>query len=86
MTSLIERCSIALKEIAPVYAEDYLPRWAMNMPIATMGLVTADELFLSRYTVVRHVSNIFAKTGAVNRAEATGYAHERRLTAESAQN
>jgi len=25
--------------------------------------------------VIRHVSNIFAKTGVANRAEATSYAH-----------
>jgi DNA-binding CsgD family transcriptional regulator len=35
----------------------------------------ADELVISQNTVIRHVSNIFAKTGAANRAEATSYAH-----------
>jgi DNA-binding CsgD family transcriptional regulator/pimeloyl-ACP methyl ester carboxylesterase len=35
----------------------------------------ADELVISLFTVNRHVSNIFAKTGAANRAEATSYAH-----------
>ncbi len=39
----------------------------------------ADELFISRYTVVRHVSNIFQKIGATNRSEATAYAHRRGL-------
>jgi DNA-binding NarL/FixJ family response regulator len=39
----------------------------------------ADQLFLSRYTVVRHVSNIFGKIDADNRAEATTYAHEHDL-------
>ena len=39
----------------------------------------ADELFLSRYTVVRHVANIFAKTGAANRTEAATYANQRGL-------
>jgi DNA-binding NarL/FixJ family response regulator len=34
----------------------------------------ADQLVLSVNTVIRHVSNIFAKTGAANRAEATAYA------------
>ena len=43
----------------------------------------ADELFLSRYTVVRHVANIFGKIGVSNRVEATGYAHEHNLTVES---
>ncbi|MBT4126179.1 MAG: AAA family ATPase [Chloroflexi bacterium] len=39
----------------------------------------ADELFLSRYTVVRHVANIFAKTGAANRTEAATYANQNDL-------
>ena len=43
----------------------------------------ADELFLSRYTVVRHVSNIFGKTGTSNRAEAATYANQNGLVEES---
>jgi DNA-binding NarL/FixJ family response regulator len=39
----------------------------------------ADELVISLNTVNRHVSNIYAKTGAANRAEATGYAHRHGL-------
>lgn len=39
----------------------------------------ADQLFLSRYTVVRHISNIFGKIDAANRAEATTFAHEHDL-------
>jgi pimeloyl-ACP methyl ester carboxylesterase/DNA-binding CsgD family transcriptional regulator len=34
----------------------------------------ADELVISQNTVIRHVSNIYAKTGAANRAQATAYA------------
>ena len=34
----------------------------------------ADELVISLNTVNRHVSNIYAKTGAANRAEAASYA------------
>jgi DNA-binding CsgD family transcriptional regulator/pimeloyl-ACP methyl ester carboxylesterase len=34
----------------------------------------ADELVISRNTVIRHVSNIFGKIGAANRAEAASYA------------
>ena len=34
----------------------------------------ADELVLSPTTVERHISNIYGKTGARNRAEATAYA------------
>ena len=37
----------------------------------------ADELVISQNTVIRHVSNIFGKIGAANRAEATSYAHRR---------
>jgi DNA-binding CsgD family transcriptional regulator/pimeloyl-ACP methyl ester carboxylesterase len=36
----------------------------------------ADELVISQNTVIRHVSNIFAKTGAANRAQATAYAKD----------
>jgi class 3 adenylate cyclase/DNA-binding CsgD family transcriptional regulator len=35
----------------------------------------SDELVISLNTVLRHVSNIFAKTGATNRTEAGAYAH-----------
>jgi DNA-binding NarL/FixJ family response regulator len=34
----------------------------------------ADRLVISLNTVARHVSNIFAKTGVANRAEAATYA------------
>jgi DNA-binding NarL/FixJ family response regulator len=39
----------------------------------------ADELVLSLFTVNRHVSNIYAKTGAANRAEAAAYAAKQGL-------
>jgi DNA-binding CsgD family transcriptional regulator len=39
----------------------------------------ADELVISLNTVRRHVSNIFAKTGAANRADAVSYAHRHGL-------
>jgi DNA-binding CsgD family transcriptional regulator len=39
----------------------------------------ADQLFISLNTVLRHVSNIFSKTGAANRAEAVAYASRRGL-------
>ena len=35
----------------------------------------ADELVISLNTVARHVSNILAKAGVANRAEAASYAH-----------
>jgi DNA-binding NarL/FixJ family response regulator len=34
----------------------------------------ADDLVISQNTVIRHVSNIFAKIGVANRAEAASYA------------
>jgi DNA-binding NarL/FixJ family response regulator len=40
----------------------------------------ADQLVISLNTVARHVSNIFTKTGAANRTEASAYAHARNLT------
>ena len=39
----------------------------------------AAELVISPNTVNRHVSNIYAKTGASNRAEATSFAHRQGL-------
>ena len=39
----------------------------------------AEELFISRHTVVRHVTNIYAKTGCSSRAEAANYATRFRL-------
>ena len=38
-----------------------------------------DELVISLNTVRRHVSNIFDKTGAANRTEASVYARDRGL-------
>ena len=38
-----------------------------------------DELFITSNTVARHVSNIFAKTGVSNRAEAAAYASRQGL-------
>jgi DNA-binding NarL/FixJ family response regulator len=39
----------------------------------------ADELVISLNTVRRHVSNIFDKTGAANRAQAAVYAKDHGL-------
>jgi DNA-binding NarL/FixJ family response regulator len=40
----------------------------------------ADALVISQNTVIRHVSNIFAKIGVENRTEAAAYAHRANLT------
>jgi DNA-binding CsgD family transcriptional regulator len=37
-------------------------------------------LMISPFTVNRHVSNIFAKTGSSNRTEAAAYAHTHGIT------
>jgi DNA-binding NarL/FixJ family response regulator len=42
----------------------------------------AHELFISLNTVRRHVSNIFTKIGAANRADAVSYAHRHGLISE----
>ena len=39
----------------------------------------ANELVLSERTVARHVTNIYGKTGAGGRAEATAYAFKHGL-------
>lgn len=36
-------------------------------------------LVISQHTVVRHVSNIFSKTGSTNRTEAAAYANRQGL-------
>ena len=40
----------------------------------------AEELVISLNTVFRHVSHIFAKTGATNRAQAATYAAQQHLS------
>jgi DNA-binding NarL/FixJ family response regulator len=40
---------------------------------------TVEALVISPSTVAKHVSSIFAKTGAATRVEATSYAHKHGL-------
>ena len=57
------------------------------MEVEVLGLVAAgksnadiaEELVISPNTVVRHVSNILAKTGSANRTEAARYASQHGL-------
>ena len=44
----------------------------------------AEGLFLSRFTVIRHVSNIYEKIQARNRADATAFAYRHGFVAEDA--
>jgi DNA-binding CsgD family transcriptional regulator/pimeloyl-ACP methyl ester carboxylesterase len=58
------------------------PREVEVLKLVAAGLTNqqiAGELVISLNTVNRHVSNVYAKTGAANRAEAVSYAHRHRL-------
>ncbi len=46
------------------------------LALGKTNLQIADALVISPYTVARHVSSIFAKTGATNRTEAARFARE----------
>jgi len=75
-----------LREVVPQAAMTPVASAAINLSareLEVLRLVAAgksnaqiaDELVISQNTVIRHVSNIFAKTGVANRAEAGAYAH-----------
>ena len=83
MRPLMERAA-ALREQAgsqPAKAPEY-PDGLSQREVEVLRLVAAgksnqdiaNELFISIHTVVRHVSNIFSKTGSANRTEAATYA------------
>jgi DNA-binding CsgD family transcriptional regulator/pimeloyl-ACP methyl ester carboxylesterase len=58
-------------------ATDLSPREVEVLRLVAAGRSNAqiaDELVISQNTVIRHVSNIFGKIGAANRAEAASYA------------
>ena len=83
MRPLIEK-AIALKEEvgsrpakAPAYPDGLTEREVEVLRLIAAGKTNrevGDELFIAMNTVARHVSNIFAKTGSANRAEAASYA------------
>ncbi len=83
MRPLMERVK-ALKEDAaarparaPVYPDGLTQREVEVLALVAAGKSNADiakELVISPNTVVRHVSNILAKTGSSNRTEAAAYA------------
>ncbi len=88
MKPLMERTA-ALKEqveAGPVKAPAY-PDGLSEREVEVLRLIAAgrsnreigEALFISLNTVARHVSNIFAKTGAANRAEAASYANQKGL-------
>jgi DNA-binding NarL/FixJ family response regulator len=76
-----ERASALLEELAAPAASVW-PAGLTGREVEVLRLIAAGRsnraiaqaLFISPNTVLRHVSNIFAKTGVANRAEAAAYA------------
>jgi len=84
---LAERANALLGELAAPAA----PAWPAGLTgreVEVLRLIAAGHsnraiaqaLFISPNTVLRHVSNIFTKTGVANRAEAAAYATRHGLT------
>ena len=82
-----ERASALLNELAAPAA----PAWPAGLTgreVEVLRLIAAGHsnraiaqaLFISPNTVLRHISNIFTKTGVANRAEAAAYATRQGLT------
>ena len=73
-----ERASALLKELAaPAWPAGLTGREVEVLRLIAAGhsnRTIAETLFISPNTVLRHVSNIFTKTGVANRAEAAAYA------------
>jgi predicted ATPase/DNA-binding NarL/FixJ family response regulator len=83
-----ERASALLEELAtpagPVWPAGLSGREVEVLRLIATGhsnKAIAQALFISPNTVLRHVSNIFTKTGVANRAEAAAYATRHGLTA-----
>ena len=67
---------------APVYPDRLTQREVEVLRLVAAGRSNpeiAQELFISINTVVRHLSNIFSKTGTTDRVEAATYANSRGL-------
>jgi DNA-binding CsgD family transcriptional regulator len=80
LTSLAEKA--AADRGGPQYPDGLSEREVEVLRLIAAGKTNqqiADALIISRFTVVRHVTNIFTKTGASNRADATSYAHRHGL-------
>ena len=80
-TALRERAESAPAR-APVYPDGLTAREVEVLRLIASGKTNqqiAEELVISLNTVLRHVSNIFGKTGSANRADATSYAHRQDL-------
>ncbi len=62
---------------APAYPDGLTRREVEVLRLAAFGKTSAEiatDLVLSRRTVERHISNIYSKTKARSRAEATAFA------------
>jgi DNA-binding NarL/FixJ family response regulator len=67
----------------PAYPDGLSEREVEVLRLVAAGKTNADvvdELVISINTVARHMTNIFNKTGAANRAEAAVFAVEHDLT------
>ena len=67
---------------APAYPDGLSEREVAVLRLLAAGKSNQDiaaGLVISPHTVIRHVSNIFAKTGVANRVEAATYAHRHGL-------
>jgi DNA-binding CsgD family transcriptional regulator len=80
-----ERSNAVLKELeAPAWPAGLTGREVEVLRLIAAGhsnKAIAQALYISPNTVLRHVSNIFTKTGVANRAEAAAYATRHGLTA-----
>ncbi len=71
------------ERVKPAYPAGLSEREVEVLRLLANGLTNqqiADELVISLNTVIRHVSNIFDKTGVANRAEAATFAARNGLT------
>lgn len=80
---LVDRLSRVLEDLKQVSSESPpYPDGLTQREVEVLALVAAgksnrgiaEDLFISHNTVIRHVSNIYAKANVANRAEATAYA------------
>jgi DNA-binding CsgD family transcriptional regulator len=88
MRPLMERVAVLQRQVeslptkTPAYPDGLTQREVEVLRLIAAGrsnLDIAAELVISLNTVARHVSNIFSKTGAANRAEAATYAYRHGL-------
>jgi NarL family two-component system response regulator LiaR len=73
---------VQLESTAPAAGDELTPREREVLGLMVKGLTNpeiADRLVVSRATAKAHVSNVLAKLGAANRAEAVAVALQRKL-------